>query len=74
MPEGFWKNCQSSAETIKNSLIERLSSKRWPENVPRQRGGFWLRRFQRYAHASYPEKDHISILLTPLELQTCFRI
>jgi len=74
MPSGFWRNCQSSAKVIIESLVERLKRKRWPTDVPRQRGGFWLSRFQAYAYAFFPDKDQLQILQAPLELRTCFRI
>ena len=74
IPEGFWRNCQSSAAFILSTLVERLETFRWPALVTRQRGGFWLRRFQRYAAAFFHSKDQIEVLRLPLELKTCFRL
>ena len=46
-PSGFWPRLQSSINTIYQALLVRLQSRRWPEDLPRQRAGHWLSGFHR---------------------------
>ena len=51
-PSSFWPHLQTEFIIIFNTLIYRLSHAAdppvWPEGIPRQRGGYWLRIFNRY--------------------------
>ncbi len=51
-PKGFWRRFQTSINDIFNCLKFRLTNSRsppmWPSTVTRQRGGYWLRCFQKY--------------------------
>lgn len=44
-PTGFAARYRTAFENIKDALDHRLALGRWPPDVPRQRGGHWLRKF-----------------------------
>lgn len=60
-PEGFWPRIRSSTQAIYQTLRYRISFGTWPPEIPRQRGGHWLRRFSVHARMSC-ETDILTFL------------
>ena len=71
-PKIFWPWFQTSVELIFKALWNRLTKRRWPKNTTRQRGGYWLRLFQRFAEKHFPGQNQITLLQTLHERDVCF--
>jgi hypothetical protein len=71
-PESHWLRFQTGFAAIAHALLNRLLQKKWPRFLPRQRCGHWLRRFQRFAEAHFPNADHVHLLLTLRDRKICF--
>ena len=50
-PHGYFRRFQSSIYTIRSSISRRLKMGRWPPDLPRGRGGHWLRSLRRHVLA-----------------------
>jgi hypothetical protein len=46
-PEGYWPRVRTAITAIYAILKFRVNSGEWPEGLPRQRCGHWLRKFVR---------------------------
>jgi hypothetical protein len=73
-PDGFWRRFQDCSSKIYNSILTRLSGRRWPPDIPRQRGGYWLSKFTEYAvlHEMIIEDDLTKSVLYFIEKEFCF--
>lgn len=78
-PQGFWNLIRTEIESVFNTLYYRLTHSAdppvWPTGFPRQRGGYWLRKWTRYfkMHFSKSSDDLIRALLTlKIQMQSFF--
>ncbi len=56
------------------ALLSRLAQWRWPQLVPRQRGGHWLRKFVAKALMDFPGEHHVDLLRRLFTAHVCFLV
>ena len=65
-PSGFWPLLRTEISIIFKVLIYRFvhsgDPPAWPEGFPRQRGGYWLRQFNKYF-----KMNAINLFLNPID-------
>lgn len=61
-PSGYFSRIQTSIRSIFQVLKHRLQKMGWPNGVPRQRAGHWLRRFLEMCRFHFPQEEPLERL------------
>ena len=63
LPLGYGRRLQTAISVVYDSIESRIAGLKWPEGLPRQRGGHWLRRFIRVCRMNFPDEPYLATLL-----------
>lgn len=58
-PAGYWPRYQESISKVFESLIYRVTHRKWPPHTGRQRGGHWIRKLLLNAKVNQLLKDSV---------------
>lgn len=63
-PSAYWRYFRESIKVVFDALLARAKGARWPPDVPRQRGGHWLRRLLKHSRLHKLSKASLAETVT----------
>jgi len=62
LPAGYGRRFQTAIAVVASAIESRLKDFRWPPELPRQRGGHWLKRFLAVCRMNFPDEEPLAVL------------